>query len=84
MVVGFDPVAKELVIDLGLADVPPITLAIDHLVVKYYDEDGILYCEMDDNGLIVGFTPIIDSTRVISLPCGTRRWMVILFPPRLR
>lgn len=82
VVVAFDPIARDVTIDLEDGRMP-VSFPADRLVVKHYGEDGILFAELfapDESE--VGFLPASDVPAVIIQvsPLEGISWQVTVVP----
>ena len=84
MILSFDPVARELVIDREDGR-PRFEIPLDRLVVKYYADGGVLFAEVSGDDPVVGLLPDDTGGATLELlEAGPRRWRVSVSPCRHR
>lgn len=80
MIVAFDPIAKEVIIDFE-AGGPELLVPAQRLHVKYYAEGGILSALLDEASAELAFRPLAEEPMTLMLvPSGSLRWEVVFFP----
>lgn len=80
MVLSYDPVAGELVVDLEDGR-PRFEVAVGILVVKYYADGGILFAEFSPDGVAIGYHRDPAAPGAVSLSAdGVDRWRVVCAP----
>ncbi|MNS61070.1 hypothetical protein D3C72_940860 [compost metagenome] len=76
MIIGYDPVAQEVEIDL-VNGRPRLGFSTEFLVVKHYANGGILFVEFGPHAVELGILPEPGVRTVPRLvPAGTLRWRV--------
>lgn len=78
MILGYDPIAGELVVDREDGQ-PRFAIPVSYLVVKHYGELGILFAEATREGLVVGLLSESEDRPILS-PIGPKRWRVSTSP----
>lgn len=78
MILGFDPVANELLVDLENGE-PEITVPLKRLVMKYYSPTtGTIACSMGNSGLEITYWPLPGKKSQVGLVrTGDRSWRVV-------
>lgn len=78
MILGFDPVASELLVDFETGD-PEITVPLKDLVMKYYSPTaGTIACSMGSAGLELTYWPLPGKPSQVGLVrTGERSWRVV-------
>lgn len=77
MILAFDPVAQELLVDFETDD-PVATLPMKDLAVKYYAPTaGTVVFTMDSTGLELSYYPLPGESSTLALvPTGKRTWRI--------
>lgn len=76
MIVAFDPVAMELMIDPGNG-LPPLTIRTAGLQTKLYTDLGVLSCLVGERSVEVVFLPLIgEPGRLESLQLAPNCWLL--------
>lgn len=78
MILAFDPVAGELLVDFE-TEGPPATVPLKQLVVKYYAPTaGTVACTMNSDGLELCYYPIPGEPNKMALaPTGRRSCRIV-------
>lgn len=75
MIVAFDPVAMELMIDPGNG-LPPLTIRTAGLHAKLYTDLGVLSCLVGERSIEAVFLPLVDEPgRLESLQLAPNCWL---------
>lgn len=78
MILAFDPVAGELIVDFETDD-PPATVPMKRLIVKYYAPTaGTVACTMDGVGLELAYYPLPgEPSQIAFAPKSERSWRIL-------
>lgn len=80
MIVAFDPIAKEVIIDFEACG-PELLVPAGRLHVKYYAEGGTLSALLDDTSAELAFRPLTEEPMTLMLvPSGSLRWEIVFYP----
>lgn len=79
MIFSYDPVAKEVEIDLEVG-LPPLTLKAETPQVRYFGE-GIVSMLMFEQHIELAFFPTPEDPASMTItPTGENRWVIKFFP----
>ena len=87
MIIGYDPVAKEVIVDLENGT-PPLSVHATSFLMKWYARDGIYYGQLQEGGTIlkvfylaIDGDVVVGDVHAIVASEAPGKWRIIIHPP---